>query len=98
MDDGDVEFHVRSLKRVGEDGSFTTDEMFFLRYKLAQVQALMPKEANAYEIVNISGKDRNGLTTVTVRFYKADVDTSRRLPRTDEIARDYERLMVFYAR
>ena len=99
MDDGDVEFHVRSLKRVGEDGSFTTDEMFSLRYKLAQVQALMPKEANAYEIVNISGKDRNGLglTTVTVRFYKADVDTSRRLPRTDEVARDYERLMEVYA-
>jgi len=98
MDDGDVEFHVRSLKRVGEDGSFTTDEMFFLRYKLAQVRALMPREANAYEIVNISGKDRNGLTTVTVRFYKADVDTSRRLPRTDEIARDYERLMEVYSR
>lgn len=96
MDDGDVEFHVRSLKRVGEDGSFTTDEMFFLRYKLAQVRALMPKGANAYEIVDISGKDRNGLTTVTVRFYKADVDTSRRLPRTDEIARDYERLMEVY--
>ena len=98
MDDGDVEFHVRSLKRVGEDGSFTTDEMFFLRYKLAQVRALMSREANAYEIVNISGKDRNGLTTVTVRFYKADVDTSRRLPRTDEIARDYDRLMEVYAR
>lgn len=98
MDDGDVEFHVRSVRRLGDDDRFTTDEMFFLRYKLAQVQALMPKEANAYEIINISGKDRNGLTTVTVRFYKADVDTSRRLPRTDEIARDYERLMEFYAR
>lgn len=98
MDDGDVEFHVRSVRRLGDDGRFTTDEMFFLRYELAQVQALMPKEANAYEIVDISGKDQNGLTTVTVRFYEADVDTSRRLPRTDEIARDYERLMEVYAR
>ena len=98
MDSGDVEFHVRSVRRLGDDGRFTTDEMFFLRYKLAQVQALMPKEANAYEIVDISGKDQNGLTTVTVRFYKADVDISRRLPRTDEIARDYERLMEVYAR
>jgi hypothetical protein len=33
MDDGDVEFHVLSLKRVGEDGSFTTDEMFFLSFQ-----------------------------------------------------------------
>lgn len=93
MDDGDVEFHVRSVRRLGDDGRFTTDEMFFLRYKLAQVKALMPKEANAYEIVDISSKDRNGLTTVTVRFYKADVDTSHRLPRTAEVARDYKRLM-----
>lgn len=98
IDDGDVEFHVRSVKRVGDDGRFTTDEMFFLRYKLAQVRALMPLGANAYEIVEISEKDRNGLTIVTVRFYEADVDTSRRLPRTDEIARDYERLMEVYAR
>lgn len=93
MDDGDVEFHVRSVKRVGDDGSFTTDEDFFLRYKLAQVKALMPREANAYEIVDIGGKDRHGLTTVTVRFYVADVDTSHRLPRTNEIARNYDRLM-----
>lgn len=98
MDDGDVEFHVRSVKRVGDDGRFTTDEDFFLRYKLAQVRALMPRTANAYEIINISGKDRKGLTTVTVRFYEADVDTSSRLPRTDEVARDYERLMEVYSR
>lgn len=98
MDEGDVEFRVSSVKRVGVDSAFTTDESFFLRYKLAQVKALMPRGANAYKIVDISGKDRNGLTTVTVRFYEADVDTSRRLPRTDEIARDYERLMEVYTR
>lgn len=97
-DEGDVEFRVRSVKRVGVDSAFTTDEDLFLRYKLAQVKALMPRGANAYKIVDISGKDRNGLTTVTVRFYEADVDTARRLPRTDEIARDYERLMEIYAR
>ena len=98
MDDGDVEFHVRTVKRVGEDGFFTTDDDFFLRYKLSQVKDIMPHEANAYEIVDISGKSRNGITTVTVRFYTADVDTSHRLPRTDEVARDYDRLMKVYAR
>ena len=93
MDEGDFEFHAHSAQQVGELRSFTTDDMFFLRYNLAQVRALMPKEANAYVVVNVSNKDSNGLTTVTVRFYDADVDTSRRLPRTDEIARDYNRLM-----
>lgn len=98
MDDGDVEFRALTVKRVGEDGFFTTDEYFFLRYKLAQVKAIMPREANAYEIVDISGKDHNGHSTVTVRFYVADVDTSHRLPRTDEVARDYGRLMEVNAR
>ncbi|MFZ1258417.1 MAG: hypothetical protein WAQ25_03020 [Candidatus Saccharimonas sp.] len=93
MDDGNVEFHVRSVKWVGGDRSFTTNEDFFLRYTLAQVRALMPREANSYEIVNVSAKDRHGLTTVTVRFYAADVDISSRLPRAIEVARDYDRLM-----
>ena len=57
----------------------------------------MPREANAYEILDVSGKDRDGLTTVRVRFYVADVDTSRRLPRAEELARDYDRLMEVHA-
>mgnify|MGYP001182661106 CR=1 FL=1 len=97
MDDGNTEFHVRSATCVGGDGYFTIDEPFFLRYKLAQVRRIMPREANAYEILDVSGKDRDGLTTVRVRFYVADVDTSRRLPRAEELARDYDRLMEVHA-
>lgn len=93
MDTGDIEFHVRSVEPIGENGTFTTDEMFFLRYKLSQVKAIMPRGANAYEIIDISTKNAQGLTTVLVRFYQADVDTTRRLPRTKEVARDYDRLM-----
>jgi hypothetical protein len=97
MDERDLEFHVRSVECVGDKGAFKVDEDFFLRYTLEQVREIMPRGANAYEIVDVSVKDSNGLTTVTVRFYVADVDTSCRLPRTDEIARDYERLMEVYA-
>ncbi len=97
-DDRDVEFHVRSVEQVGDDGHFTTDEMFALRYNLTQVRAIMPREANAYEIVDHSPKGRDGLTTVWVRFYIADVDTSRRLPRTAEVARNYDRLMEVFVR
>ncbi len=97
MDDGDVEFHVRSVERVGSDGTFTVDELFFLRYKLAEIKKIMPREANAYDIVDVSVPDAQGLTTVTARFYHADVDLTRRLPRADVIARDYDRLMEVYA-
>lgn len=94
MDSGDAEFHVNSIEQVGEPGSFTVDETFFLRYQLSQVQRIAPKEANAYEIVDTSRPDSHGVTTVTVKFYRADVDTSRRLPRTEAVARDYDRLMM----
>lgn len=93
MDDGDIEFHVRSLKAVGGPGQFKVEEDFFLRYKLSQVIAIAPVGANAYEIDDISGKDNHGFTTVTVQFYRADVDTSRRLPRVKEIKQDYDLLM-----
>ena len=93
MDDGDIEFHVRSLEVIGEAGQFTVDEKFFLRYKLSQVIAIAPVGANAYEIDDVSRKDNDGLTTVTVQFYRADVDTSWRLPRVKEIKQDYDLLM-----
>lgn len=98
MDDGELEFHALSVKQVGQDGTFTVDDDFFLRYKLSQVRDIMPREANSYEILNISTKNAQGLTTVTVRFFLADVDTSHRLPRSDEIARDFDRLMEVYTR
>jgi hypothetical protein len=98
MDDGDLEFHATSVERVGEPGTFIVNEDFFLRYKLAQVKAIMPRTANAYQIVDIGTKAGDGQTTVTVVFYRADVDLSRRLPRTKDLARDYDRLMEVYAR
>lgn len=98
MDDGDIEFRVLSVERVGEDGSFMTDDDFFLRYKLSQISDIMPRTANAYEITEISRRDSRGFTTVTVRFYHVEVDTSKRLPKADNLARDYDRLMEVYTR
>jgi hypothetical protein len=93
MDEGDIEFHVRSLSPVGEKGVFKVDGDFFLRYHLSQVVALAPAGANAYNITDISYKDGAGLTTVTVQFYAADIDTSQRLPRVREIKQNYDLLM-----
>ena len=97
MDEGDLEFHVRSVDLIDGVGTFTTDEMFFLRYKLSQVKNIMPSHANGYRIIDVSSKDNRGLSTVTVQFYRADVDISRRLPRVETIARDYDKLMEVYA-
>lgn len=93
MDEGDIEFRVRSAQLVGGRRHFKVDEMFFLRYSLDQVVAVAPNGANAYDIIDISGKDARGLTTVTVQFYAADVDTSERLPRVKEVKQNYTLLM-----
>lgn len=93
MDEGDIEFHVRSARQLDGPATFKVDELFFLRYDLSTVVALAPSDANAYDIIDISRRDKKGLTTVTVQFYDADVDTSQRLPRVKEIKQDYDLLM-----
>lgn len=93
MDEGDVEFWVRSVREVGAPQQFKTDDLFFLRYNLSRVVALAPRGANSYRIVDISDRDARGHTTVAVQFYVADVDTSGRLPRIKEIKQNYDLLM-----
>lgn len=92
-DEGDIEFRVRSVREVGSKKQFKTDDMFFLRYNLSRIMAIAPRGANAYRIVDVSTKDHRGLTTVTVEFYVADVDTSQRLPRAKEVKQNYDLLM-----
>ena len=84
MDSGDLQHHVRSVRPVGT-GRFEVKEMFFLRYPISAVREIMPDGANAYEVVRICPKAGDGTTPVIVQFYQADVDTSRSLPRADEL-------------
>jgi len=93
MDDGDIEFRVQRLVEMGDPERFIVDDDFFLRYRLSTVIALAPNGANAYDIVDVSNKDSAGLTTVTVQFYAAEVDTWQRLPRVKDIKQDYDLLM-----
>lgn len=84
MDSGDLQYRVRSVRPIGT-GRFDVKEMFFLRYPLSKVREIMPDGANAYEVVRVGSKGGDGVTPVTVQFYEADVDTSRSLPRADEL-------------
>lgn len=97
MDTGDLEFCVTELEPIGDIASFQTDDDFYLRYSLKQIRALMPTGANAYEKLDVSAKDGRGRTTVTIRFYRAEVDLSQRLPRVKVLARDYGRLLEVYS-
>ena len=84
MDSGDLQYRVRSVRPVGT-GRFEVKEMFFLRYPISAVREIIPDGANAYEVVRICPKAGDGTTPVIVQFYQADVDTSRSLPRADEL-------------
>ena len=84
MDSGDLQYRVRSVRPIGT-GRFDVKEMFFLRYPISAVREIMPDGANAYEVVRICPKAGDGTTPVIVQFYEADVDTSRSLPRADEL-------------
>jgi len=96
LDTGELEFRATTVEPIRGIATFQTDDDFFLRYSLKQVRAIMPTGANAYEVLDVSRRDAGGLTTVTVRFYRAEVDISRRLPRVETLARDYDRLMEVY--
>lgn len=90
------EFHVRSVQQIGGDVGFEADKTLLLGHKPDQVRAVMPEGANAYKIIYATNPDKNGSATVLVRFYKADVDTSRRPPLPNEIARNYSQVMEVY--
>lgn len=95
MDSSDMEYLVKSCTPVGEYKTFMVDDDFFLRYTLDQVCRIKPRGANAYRIVNIGRRHEHkpGYTLVTVQFFMADIDTSRRVPRAEEISTDFDKLM-----
>ena len=95
VDSSNMEYLVKSCTPVGECKTFMVDEEFFLRYTLDQVRRIKPRGANAYRIVDIGNRHEHkpGHTLVTVQFFKADIDTSRRVPRAEEISTDFDKLM-----
>ncbi len=94
MDDPDVEFHVRSVEVVSSVLPFDVKELFFVRYSMGQIASLAPRGANAYMIVHVGRPNAAGWATISVQFYQADVDTTRRLPHPKAIQQDYDRIMV----
>ena len=60
-----------------------------------EAQAVLPKEANAYELVGDPTKTggADSQETCLVQGYRIEVDHTQRLVRQDALANDYDRMM-----
>lgn len=92
------EFRVLKMEKVGELARFYTDSNYpvpIFRYDRREAQAVIPKEANAYELVGdptrTGGADSK--ETCLVQGYRIEVDHTKRLVRQDALANDYDRMM-----
>ncbi len=66
------------------------DNMFFLRYDINEVEAVMPEGANAYVLMSPNTRgDR-----ITVQFYKATLEMGRKLIPEKELACDPIRVIA----
>lgn len=98
MDTGEPEYHVTSIEKVGEPVLFRTTSSaayVFFKYGINEVRALAPQGANAYCLAGTPELDKGDPehTSCPVQFYRIEADTSKRLRRPEDLARDYETLM-----
>jgi len=92
------EFRVTSMEKLGELARFYTDSNYpvpIFRYDRREAQAVLPKEANAYELVGDPTKTggADSQETCLVQGYRIEVDHTKRLVREKTLANDFERLM-----
>jgi hypothetical protein len=100
MDTWEPEYLVISLERVGKPVLFRTTVggyHGFFKFATNEVQAIAPPDVNAYFFVSepqIEWNDNNPTHhTAMVQFYQIKANTSKRLIRSDQLARNYERMM-----
>jgi hypothetical protein len=101
IDDGEPEFRVRSITRVGETVEFTAPlrgDRNSLRYDRREVELVAPPGANAYRLVGTPrtawGERGASHLSIPADFYRVDVDTEKSLPAAEEIADDLDLLMA----
>ncbi len=101
MDTCEPEFPVTSLKPIGQPIDFTTTIGGYhglLKYGIREVLTLAPRGANAYALAGepvIVGEYTHH--RVPVQFYRATVDTTRRLPEYRTLESDYDTIIRLLA-
>lgn len=94
MDMGVPQFHVKNLREIEGPESFRTvigGYHGLLKYDVNEVKSIAPKDANAYvkgegQIIWEGGNPKEHEVPVT--FFNAEVDTSRRVLKEEEVKRD----------
>ena len=95
LDTGEPEYLVTSIKKIGEPVLFRTETKGyygFFKYSIQDVKTLAPQDGNAYEIVS-SPVNEGQHQTCLVQFYMIKADKTKRLMRSKDLARNYEKLM-----
>lgn len=92
------EFRVTSMEKVGKITRFYTESNYpvpIFRYDIREAKAILPKEANAYELVGDPTKTggADSQETCLVQGYRIKIDHTKRLIREDALANDYDRIM-----
>lgn len=98
VDTYEPEFRVTSIEKVGELVRFYTESNYpvpIFRYDIREAQAMLPKEANAYELVGDPTRvgGAGSQETCLVQGYRIEIDHTMRLIRQETLANDYDRMM-----
>lgn len=100
MDNGEPEFHVKKLEKSGLPVDFITKiggYHGFFKYDIKEVETINTFGCNAYEVVgNIETIWHGGnpeYHKTKIQFYKAEIDTTKRLIGEEGLLKDYDKLM-----
>ena len=101
MDTWEPEYVVKTMEKIGTPILFRTTVgggyYGFFRFGINEVQAIAGPSANAYVFVSDPQIEWNGGNpthhTAMAQFYRIEVDTTKRLMRSDDLCHDYETMM-----
>lgn len=95
------EFRVTSIEKVGGLERFYTASNYpvpIFRYDQREAQAVLPREANAYELVGEPARTdgAGSQETCLVQGYRIEIDYAQRLIQQTSLANDYDRMMQLF--
>ncbi len=83
-DNHDLEFRITRVRRGGSVQIVQIKNAYNFVYDIGDIARLAKPGENAYEILKT--EKRNDVSTMTIKFYEVVVDTTRRLPKLEEIS------------
>jgi len=100
MDTWEPEYVVTSIQKIGKPLLFRTTSSgsrVFFKFGVNEVKASTPPNANAYFFCGEPRSDGCDHDVCEVQFYRIEVDATQRMMRSNQLAHDFERMMVLLA-